>query len=292
MKVAIYCRPLKEDQTVYLQELIDILKQYKVEYHLFHHLKIYLADSSKTPYHYFEHSDEIKDVDYFISLGGDGTMLDSVIFVRDTQIPILGINIGRLGFLSTISKTAIALAIDSLINSSFAIDKRALLHLTSSEKIFSDAPFALNEFVIQKREISSMIRINVHLNGELLTNYWADGLMVSTPTGSTAYNLSCNGPIVFPDSNTFVITPIAPHNLNLRPIIVPDKSIISFEIQSRSTEVVCSLDARTAIIGAGCQLAIEKEKFSINLIRLNEQSFLSTLKDKLTWGNDTRNVIY
>jgi NAD+ kinase len=175
------------------------------------------------------------------------------------------------------------------VNRTFIIDKRTLIHLDSDKKLFGDAPFGLNEFAIHKRDTSPMIKVHAYLNGEFLNTYWADGLIVSTPTGSTGYNMSCNGPILFPESSSFVITPVAPHNLNVRSIIVPDTSIISFEIESRADMFICALDARREIVDKSIQLAVKKEAFGVNLVRLNENSFLSTLRTKLAWGLDKRN---
>jgi NAD+ kinase len=169
------------------------------------------------------------------------------------------------------------------------IDKRSLLHLDSNLPIFEGTPFALNEFAIHKRDTSPMIKIHTYLNGELLNSYWADGLIIATPTGSTGYNMSCNGPILFPDSSSFVITPVAPHNLNVRSVVVPDSSVISFEIEGRTEELICALDARKEIVPIGIQIAVKKEVFCVHFIRLNENSFLSTLRTKLTWGLDKRN---
>jgi NAD+ kinase len=209
--------------------------------------------------------------------------------VRNKNIPILGINYGRLGFLASIGKDDLSLAVDALINTRFVIDKRSLIHLDANVKLFGDSPFGLNEFSVHKRDISPMIKINTYLDGEFLNTYWCDGLIVATPTGSTGYNMSCNGPIVFPEASSFVITPVAPHNLNVRPIVVPDSYIISFEIESRSEQFICAMDARRELVDKKAQLAIQKEKFMINLVRLNENNFLSTLHNKLTWGLDKRN---
>lgn len=161
--------------------------------------------------------------------------------------------------------------------------------MDADRQLFADAPFALNEFSVHKRDISPMIKVNTYLNGEFLNTYWCDGLIVATPTGSTGYNMSCNGPIVFPETGSFIITPVAPHNLNVRPIVIPDSYIISFEVESRSDEFICAMDARREIVYKDVQLAVRKEKFSINLVRLNENNFLSTLHTKLTWGLDKRN---
>ena len=228
-------------------------------------------------------------VDCLISLGGDGTVLDTVTIVGNTTIPILGINYGRLGFLATISKDELSIMVEALVNRSYVIEKRSLLHLDSNLPIFGSAPYALNEFAIHKRDTSPMIKIHTYLNGEFLNSYWADGIIVATPTGSTGYNMSCNGPILFPDSASFVITPVAPHNLNVRSIVVPDSSVISFEVEGRTEELICAMDARKEIVAKNIQLAVKKENFMVHFIRLNENSYLTTLRTKLTWGLDKRN---
>jgi NAD+ kinase len=292
MQVAIYSRGLDFEQenplVILLEELtkynISVLiytplfSQYALPQHLLHNL---------TPFSY--HTDLTKDLECLISLGGDGTMLDAVTLVRDKKIPILGINFGRLGFLASISKDELAIAVDAIVNRTFIKDKRSLIHLDASVPLFDDDAFALNEFAIHKRDTSPMLKIHTYLNGEFLNTFWADGLIVSTPTGSTGYNLSCGGPIVFPDSNSFVITPVAPHNLNARPIVIPDNNIISFEVETRHDEFICALDARKEIVDKTIQLAVKREAFQISLVRLNENSFLSTLRNKLTWGMDKRN---
>lgn len=216
-------------------------------------------------------------------------MLDAVTLVKEKSIPLLGINFGRLGFLASISKEELTHAVDALVNHTFLIDKRTLIHLDSNMPLFTNAPFALNEFAIYKRDTSPMIKIHTYMNGEFLNTYWADGLIVATPTGSTGYNLSCNGPILFPDSSSLVITPVAPHNLNVRSIVIPDNNVISFEVEGRADQFICAMDARREIVPKTVQLAIRKELFGVNLIRLNENTFLSTLRTKLTWGLDKRN---
>lgn len=292
MKVAIYSRGLDFDQETSLLELIEELNRHNTTIFIFQHL----LEQFTLPKHLYDKmipfttSDDLdEDIECMISLGGDGTLLDTVTLVKDKNIPILGINFGRLGFLASISKEELISAVDSLLNHTFLIDKRTLIHLDSSEKLFGDTPFALNEFAIHKRDISPMVKIHTYLNGEFLNTYWADGLIVSTPTGSTGYNMSCNGPIMFPESASFVITPVAPHNLNVRPIIVPDTNVISFEVEGRGEQIICALDARREIVSKTIQLAVKREKFGVNLIRLNENSFLSTLRTKLTWGLDKRN---
>lgn len=292
MKVAIYSRGLDERQQIPLLALINELHKHKVAIAVSHSLAEKHWDAMYAIQNISVFNDKAsldETTDCLISLGGDGTILDAVTLVGDTNVPILGINFGRLGFLASIGKEELSIAVDALVNGTFVLDKRILIHLDSDASLFTDAPFALNEFGIHKRDTSPMIKIHTYLNGEFLNSYWADGLVVSTPTGSTGYSMSCNGPIVFPESSSFCITPVAPHNLNIRPIIVPDSNIISFEIEGRSDQFICTLDARKEIVEKNIQLAVKKEAFTVSLIRLNENSFLSTLRSKLTWGLDKRN---
>jgi NAD+ kinase len=292
MKVAIYSRGIDTEQEVLLLTLLEELRRYHIKIYL--HKSLVKAESAVNmlpiEFSTFVRHEELDySFDYLISLGGDGTMLDSATLVRDKRIPIVGINFGRLGFLASISKENVTAAVEALVNGTYTIEKRTLLHLDANVPLFGDAPFALNEFGIHKRDISPMIKIHTYLNGEFLNSYWADGLIVSTPTGSTGYNMSCNGPIVFPDSASFVITPVAPHNLNVRSIVIPDNNIISFEIEGRTDQFICTMDSRREIVKKDVELAIKKEDFTIPLVVLNENSFLSTLREKLTWGLDKRN---
>jgi len=290
MKVAIYSRGLDHDLKAQLIILLNALQKHDISILLLESLASYNLEVDNKGISLFSHSHELgKDVDCLISLGGDGTILDAVTLVRDKNIPILGINFGRLGFLAGIGKEEVTMAVEALVSRTYVTDKRTLIHLDASMPLFGDAPFALNEFAIHKRDTSPMIKVHTYLNGEFLNTYWSDGVIVSTPTGSTGYNMSCNGPIVFPESSSFVITPVAPHNLNVRPIVVPDSNIISFEIEGRSDQVICVLDARREIVDKEIQLAVKREKFTISLLRLNENNFLSTLRTKLTWGLDKRN---
>ncbi len=292
MKVAVYSRGLDADQEVQLLTLLEELTRYHVKIWLHRSLATVNSTVNMLPTDFSvfsKHSDLDNTFDCIISLGGDGTMLDTATLVRNLNIPIMGINFGRLGFLSSLGKEDVSAAVEALVNATYGIEKRTLLHLDASVPLFGEAPFALNEFAIHKREFSPMIKIHTYLNGEFLNSYWADGLIVSTPTGSTGYNMSCNGPIVFPDSGSFVITPVAPHNLNVRSIIVPDDNIISFEVEGRTDEFICAMDARREIVEKDIQIAVKKEEFQVSLIILNENSFLSTLREKLTWGLDKRN---
>ena len=292
MKIAIYSRGIENDQHKDIETFMEALKTYDVEPVFFQDFfnQFYSAVNMKGKYSTFNSAEDLDDgIDFMISLGGDGTLLDTVTFIQDKGIPVLGINYGRLGFLATIGKEDLGSAIKALVDRTYVLDKRTLIHLDADLPLFGNAPFALNEFVIHKKDTSSMIKIHTYLNGEFLNTYWADGLIVATPTGSTGYSLSCNGPVVFPDSGNFVITPVAPHNLNIRPIVVPDNNIISFEIESRSDGFLCSMDSRRELVPKEVQLAVKKEKFRINLVRLNENNFLQTLRNKLSWGLDKRN---
>lgn len=292
MQVAIYSRGLDVEQGVHLGLLLDALIRYDVSILIYQPL---LSQFSEVTGRYqslipFLLSEELPaDLDCLISLGGDGTLLDTVSLVRDKKIPVLGVNFGRLGFLAGISRDELSSAVDALVNRTYIIDKRTLIHLDSNKPLFGDTPFGLNEFAIHKRDTSPMIKVHAYINGEFLNTYWADGLIVSSATGSTGYNMSCNGPILFPESSSFVITPVAAHNLNVRSVVVPDTNVISFEIESRAELFICALDARREIVDKNIQLAVRKEQFCLHLVRLSENTFLSTLRTKLAWGLDKRN---
>lgn len=293
MKVAIYSRVIDQDDYSEIQNLFNELSSLQIEPVIFRAFFEQIAPSVRFQQDQlttFSHSEDLDEsIDFVISLGGDGTLLDTVTLVRHKKIPILGINFGRLGFLASIGKEELKTAVAAMVNRQFVIDRRSLIHLDADKLLFGETPYALNEFAIHKTDISPMIKIHTYLNGEFLNTYWSDGLIVSTPTGSTGYSLSCGGPIVFPDSGSFVITPVAPHNLNVRPIIVPDDNIISFEVESRSDNFICALDSRREIVSKNIQLAVKREKFDVSIVRLNENNFLSTLRTKLSWGLDTRN---
>lgn len=254
----------------------------------FERLQRYIS-FSKTPMLFTGKKDLPPHTDMLFSFGGDGTLLDTVCFVGNSNIPLIGINLGRLGFLAAIPEEEVEEAIMSLVRGSYTLEKRTLLHLDSSIPLFDGAPFALNEFTLHRKDSSSMIKIHTYLNGEFLNTYWADGLIVATPTGSTGYSLSCGGPVVFPQTSSFVITPVAPHNLNTRSIVVPDDNVISFEIEGRTDQFLCTLDSRTESVPNGVQLAVKKEAFTVSLVRPDEHNFLNTIRQKLYWGIDRRN---
>jgi NAD+ kinase len=292
MKIAIYSRGVENDQLKDIHKLFEELIKNGVEPVFFQDFfnQFYSSVDLNNQYSTFNSFEDLdSSIDCVLSLGGDGTMLDTVTMVRNSGIPVLGINYGRLGFLANIGRDEIQGVIDAIADRKYVLDKRTLIHLDANVPLFGETPYALNEFSIHKRDTSPMIKIHTYLNGEFLNTYWADGIIVATPTGSTGYSLSCGGPVVFPESNSFVITPVAPHNLNIRPIVVPDDNIISFELEGRTDDFLATLDSRKEIVSKEVQLAVKKETFDIKLVRLNENNFLQTLRSKLSWGLDKRN---
>lgn len=293
MQIVVYGRIGKKKDFPVIQSFFDILAEEGINAYV---NKNYL-DSLKGNINFksdvgiFEGYLDFKtrNFDYVITLGGDGTILNAVAEVRDADVPILGINLGRLGFLANIEKEKIKEAIGLLKTGRYSLSERTLLHLESNHPMFGDIPFAMNDCTLLKRDTSSMIVIHTYINGAYLNSYWADGLIVSTPTGSTGYSLSCGGPIIFPNSGNFVITPVAPHNLNVRPIVISDNSVISFEVEGRAENFLCTLDARFETITSDFQLAVRKCDFNVKLIQLHGWSFMHTIREKLMWGNDTRN---
>lgn len=292
MRIAIYSRGVENNQLQDIQSLLKGLKEFGAEAVFFQDFfnQFYCSVKMEGEYSTFSSAEDLDlSIDCMISLGGDGTLLDTVTLVKDTGIPVLGVNYGRLGFLANIGREELYSALEALVNRKYVLDKRTLIHLDADIPLFDGIPYALNEFSLHKKDTSPMIKIHTYLNGEFLNTYWADGLILATPTGSTGYSLSCGGPVVFPDSASFVITPVAPHNLNIRPIIVPDNTIVSFEVEGRTDGFLCTLDSRREIVPKEIQIAVKKETFGINLIRLHENNFLQTLRNKLSWGLDKRN---
>jgi NAD+ kinase len=289
--IAIYGKTFNTQNAVLMQQLFDYLHKKQMRYIIENNFYQLLKDSIKwdNPVDVYNDFNQVKrETEVIFSIGGDGTILESVVQVKEMEIPILGINFGRLGFLASLGKDQIYAAVDAFEKGSYMVDKRSVLELQTNKPLFEDS-FALNDMTIQRRDQSSMITVNAYLNGELLNTYWADGLIVSTPTGSTGYSLSCGGPIIYPTSGNFVITPVAPHNLNVRPMVVSDNVVLSFEVTGRGDSFLCTLDSRFKSIDSSFQLAIKKAAFSANIIRLTDQSFLTALKTKLNWGSDQRN---
>lgn len=292
MQVAIYSRNFSPQDQADVQLLIHTLHQRGMQLWIYAPWYEQMQGSIRWPQQpvLFHTAHDLNEkIACMISMGGDGTLLDTLCLVRDKPIPVIGVNMGRLGFLANIGRDMIERMADALLSHDYVIEKRILLHLDASIPLFGEVPYALNDFTLHKKDASSMIRIHAFLNGEFLNTYWADGLIVSTPTGSTAYSLSCGGPILLPEAGGFVVTPVAPHNLNVRPLVVPDDAVISFEIEGRSEQFLCTLDARMETITSDVKMAIRKEDFMLNLIRLQETNFLQTLRSKLFWGIDKRN---
>lgn len=292
MKFAIYGREFNNTVLPYVQDVFDALEFYGIEILVFRDYFEFIAEKVRLPEGittFTGHKDLCQQADLLISLGGDGTLLDTLALVRDSAIPVIGINFGRLGFLASINKDNIKTAIAALMQKDYSLDQRTLLHVDSKYNLFGDENFALNDITIHRRDNSAMMIIHAYMDDEFINSYWADGLIIATPTGSTAYSLSCGGPIIFPSAQNFVITPIAPHNLNVRPVIIPDNVTLRFEVEARSTKFLVSCDSRTATVDRSVNITVKKAAFHVNLIRLHKESYLTTLRNKLLWGIDTRN---
>lgn len=293
MQVVIYSQLLKQKDIPHVQELFDLLAEENFSTYVY---APYLAEIRphiifKKDVGVFESNVDfrLKKFDMVITLGGDGTILKASTLIQGAGIPVLGINLGRLGFLARVEKSRLADTVRLLAKGRFETETRDMLYLESNLPIFGDTPFALNDCTLLKRDTSSMITIHTFINGAYLNSYWADGIIVSTPTGSTGYSLSCGGPIVFPGSGNFVITPVAPHNLNVRPIVISDDSIVSFEIEGRAENFLCTLDSRFETITAEHSLAVRKNEFGLSLVKIPGLNFMDTLRGKLNWGEDRRN---
>ena len=291
MRIAIYGRPTPSNLTDEVKNLFSQLDGLGFEYII--HEAYYAALSQiitfkKKPATF---SAELPkgSADYMISIGGDGTLLETLPFVVQTDIPVLGINTGRLGFLAIVPEENFSPALVALKNKKFTIQNRTLLRLETANSLFGKYNYALNEICVQRKDASTMLTIHTFLNGEFLNSYWADGLIVATPTGSTAYSLSCSGPILLPDDSSFILTPIAPHNLNVRPVVIPDSYTIKLKVEGRNPMNLVSLDSRTEDIDSSIELTIRKESFGVKLIQIPGTSFTETLRKKLHWGKDIRN---
>ncbi len=293
MKIAIYGQFYPKNSEKPVKTLLNILEKHQAEIYIEKDFRIAIED---------EHSIAINDsfltftkldksYDLLISIGGDGTILRAVTHVRDLLIPIIGINTGRLGFLATIQEDSIEKAINEIISGKYRISERSLLSIKTSPDTedFEDLDFALNEIAVSRKNTTSMITVETWLNGEYLTSYWADGLIVSTPTGSTGYSLSCGGPVIMPEAENLVLTPIAPHNLNARPLIISDDTEIALKVKGREDNYLVSLDSRIATLSSDSTVYIKKSNFKVKMIELKDISFLDTLRKKLLWGEDKRN---
>ena len=292
MKVAVYGKQFQQEVAPFVHELFLELEKAQMEVLVYEPFYNFLSQQIRLNLFlgtYNSYEELKKNIDLFISVGGDGTILDATTLIRDSEIPIIGVNTGRLGFLADIAKDQIPKTIKQLINKRFSIDQRTLIKLETEQPLFGGLNFALNEVTISRKDTTSMITITTYINDQYLNSYWADGLIIATPTGSTGYSLSCGGPIVMPGSENFIITPIAPHNLNVRPLVISDKYEIKVKVEGRAKQFLVALDSRIQTMDAGLELTIKKESFKINMIETETQDFSSTLRNKLLWGLDKRN---
>jgi len=294
MKIGIYGQFYHEESEKYIQYILDALQKRDVNIVIEEEFLKGIKKNGEFSKRYLS-LESFKSLDnsydFFIGIGGDGTILKSVTFVGDLGIPIIGINTGRLGFLATIQKEKITECLNHILSGNYYLSERSLLTVSTDpeDTLIFPLNFALNEVAVNRKNTTSMIKVETKINGEPLTSYWSDGLIVSTPTGSTGYSLSCGGPIIDPKTQSLVITPIAPHNLSVRPLIIPDNCTISLTISGREKSYLVSLDSRISTLKNQTTITIKKAPFKINLVQLKEDRFIKTLREKLLWGEDKRN---
>ena len=291
MTIAIFGSPYPEHFSKYIQHLIKKLETEHINLIIEEEFSVFLENNIRfnKSISTFNSYETLKNkADFLLSIGGDGTLLKAVTYVRESEIPIMGINTGRLGFISSISADQIDDAITDILKGNYKINERTLLELSSDKNLFKEKNFALNEVAVSKKDTSSMIRIDAYVDDEFLNTYWADGLVISTPTGSTGYSLSCGGPIIMPGTNNIIITPNAPHNLNVRPIVIDDNSVIKLKVEDRDQLALVSLDSRSRAFDSETELIIKKASFKIKLVQPQNNSFTTTIRHKLMWGLDKR----
>lgn len=291
MKIAIHGRNFNEPARPYIESMFNELNSRKIDVQLSAAFRSFLDKQGIQHYAsmVYDYPDELCDARLVVSMGGDGTLLETIAHVGKRRIPVIGINVGRLGFLATVSPERISDMIEALENNQYKIDERTLVKVDSNIDLFDGRNFGLNDFTITKTDTASMITVHTYLNDEFLNSYWADGLIISTPTGSTGYSLSCGGPVLVPHSQNFIITPVSPHNLNVRPLVVEDSSVIRLEVKSRSNNFLVSMDSRSRVVDEVTELTVSKADFTARLIKMRDDSFLDTLRSKLSWGLDMRN---
>lgn len=292
MKVSIFGHTIKEESLPYLQALIDKMTEKGIEICYFepflNQIKS-VIDFKNNVYSTFTIEQKLSLSDFLICIGGDGTILDAITLVGKTNIPIIGLNAGRLGFLANNNFDEVHEMVNELVKGNYEVDTRSLIEFKTKKGLFGDNNFGLNEVTIHRKDSSSMVIVHAYINEEYLNSYWADGLIVATPTGSTAYSLSCGGPILMPTSKNFIITPIAPHNLNVRPIVVPDSNEIKLKIEGREELFLVTLDSRTETLTSDDEIILKKAPYDLKLIRFKNQHFFKTIRNKLLWGSDKRN---
>ena len=291
MTIAIFGSPYPEHFSKYIQHLIKKLETEHINLIIEKEFSVFLKNNlrfNKDISTFNSYKTLQNKADFLFSIGGDGTLLKAITYVRDSDIPILGINTGRLGFISSVSADQIDEAITDVLKGNYTINERTVLELSTSNNLLKDKNFALNEVAVSKKDTSSMIRIDAYVDDEFLNTYWADGLVVSTPTGSTGYSLSCWGPIIMPGTNNIIITPNAPHNLNVRPIVIDGNSVVKLKVEDRDQLALVSLDSRSRAFDAETELIIKKASFKTKLVQPQNNSCISTIRHKLMWGLDKR----
>lgn len=292
MNVAIYTRKINKTDVAFIETLLAYFKDLGwtpvFEKELLEQL-VKKAGFKKSHQSFKTYKDFMTGIDLAISIGGDGTFLKMVKYIRASCVPIMGINTGRLGFLANTSRDDLETVLEKIKNKEYVFQERSLLKVTTAENIFGDDNFALNELAVHKKDTSSMITVHAHLDEKYLNSYWADGLIVATPTGSTAYSLSCGGPIITPGCAVHILSPIAPHNLNVRPVVVPDHMPIKLTVDGRDRKYLLTLDSTSKSVKNGTEVYLEKANFMINVIKFEENNFLDTIRNKMMWGLDRRN---
>ncbi len=291
MRIGVYGRTfVKPDQMEYVGRFFDFLKSQNVEISVHRILKEQLTNHQYTnEFKTFQTVLKPNEIDVLFSLGGDGTVLDTLRIVKDTEIPVIGVNMGRFGFLASSRQEDLKETFNKIVHGKYTIESRSVLKLTSDVRLFNGFPYGLNDFIIHKKDTSNMITVHTKLNDESLNSYWADGLILATPTGSTGYSLSCGGPIIYPGSASLVLTPIAPHNLSIRPLVISDQGQLSFEVEGRTDDFLVTIDSQSETIQKGSKLTVSKASFNFNMIRLDGHSYTKTIRNKLLYGFDKRN---
>ena len=295
MHFALYGKVIQEENCNFVNLVFKTLIDSGIKisiYDIYYDRLKNLIDLDQYQFDIIEMYSDLKNigVDIILSLGGDGTILTASLLSLESGTPILGVNLGRLGFLASVEESKFKSAIQKIIRGNYDLEIRSMLELNSNLPVFNERPFALNDMTISKRDNSAMIVIHTYVDDEFLTSYWADGIIVSTPTGSTGYSLSCGGPIVEPKANNFVLTPVAPHNLSVRPIVLSDSSVLRFEIEGRAENFLCTLDSRYATITHDYIIEVRRSRYNTHLVKFKERNFMKTIREKMNWGSDTRNL--
>ena len=290
MRIALFGKTIAPENGEYMRQLFKKLSDNQVGMTIYRPfaemVKAYIPEGME--YDLFDAHADLK-AELLFSFGGDGTILDTVPFVLDSGMPVVGINMGRLGFLSSLSKNEIDKAVESVLAGDYTVEQRTLLELVSPQNVFGDVRYALNELDVIRNPEHSLLAIKVFVDDVYLNTYWGDGILLATPTGSTAYSLSAGGPIIAPNAKNFVITPIATHNLTVRPVVIPDDSVVRIQVEGREKRFVFSMDSRSCTLDTSVQLEVRKAGFCLNLVRMRNEDFFGTIRNKLMWGKDNRN---